>query len=494
MIRRDLFELVKKLTPTEKKWVRQHGIVYKKKGGNILLHLFNLIEKQTTYNEEQLKRQIPNLSNRKRELWNKIMLTLQMNETELTGVEGRRKLDFVVLLQKKKLFNQAYRMNLEMMEWCEDNEQVIYKTLCQGYFTGMLQYIKPHWVYGDEEKLRKEILENAERITINLQAYDFYSRVYEFEFKHEVLRNRETQNYAKHLLNLPNASLPVNKMSLHVQSYFLEARCRLYSVLRDSENSKKVAEDLLGRFQKRKLKKAIEISGYFDALLLIMPDCCKQKEYHQWDNYLKEYKRVLDKHFKDDVFGQGYYITQRLLYHYHTNQLTTSSKVLKETAKYCSEENHPAEILRQLEKELCVIYFYLKEYDKAWKISHHFFDNIKPDMFTDRQEFMRLFFLFIILEKKDWTYLITRIKQYEKFLKAKDKNLYAFDRAVVDFLKRMVMAGSARKEQIKNLDLLLVGITNLYSQDNIYVKEVMAQFDFRQWIINKKNAIQIGTT
>lgn len=481
----DVFDLIKSLTPGEKKAVRFHAFAYKKDGGNVLQKLFTLLDKQPTYDESVLKKKIPNLSNRKKELWYKIMLILQLTEEDLDAVNGRRKLDFVHILLKKRLFKQAYHMNQTAMNWCEENEQVVYKALVLGYFTSMAQYIKPGNVAQTMKTLQKEILENGERINVNMKAFDFYSTVYEAEIQNEIMRTTELQMKARELLKLPNAQLPIDKMSLHIKSYFLDAHSRVHGILRDYVSSKRIQEMILGHFVNHKIRNMVEAGVYYDGLLTIMYDCCMLGDYSSWANYLKEYKRIHDKYFIKDAGGLGYYHIQRLCYCYKANE-SLAKDFIKEAEEYLqSHDTKPEEVIRQLEKELCVISFVSGDFDKAWHYNTRFMQKIAKDLFEDRQEFMRTFFLFILLEKSDYYYLAVKIKQYAKFLSKKNKNLYAFDLLVLHFVRNMRSSMNNRLEQKKAFKEFAKGITNLLKSNDLYTSEILRVFDFRKWVDQK---------
>ena len=488
MKKKDLFDLIKSLTPAEKKLVRQHAFTYKKDGDNILHQLFTAIDKQPKYDETTIKKKTSNLSNRKKELWEKIMIVLQMSEQTIAQVAARRKLDFAHILIKKQLFNQAELLAEEVNKWSSENEQPYFKGMALQYLTNIVQQTHNTHMHSQANSLQKELIKNAEEITLTIQAYDFYLRVAQLDSDTNFIRDIKIHQEAEKFLSDKFIDLPVQKMSLMTATMYTDAKSTIYYILRNYQASVAIENEMEKKFLAHPLNTLLHKTAYRNFLINRINPLDHTNEYTTWEKTLTAYKQLIDTSFPNDLLSKASYYVFAFWYHYRFDKFKTAPHFIQETENFYTQFRNPEieKTFLLLQWNFVIAFFDLGDLDKAWLHCSQWINNTSNDVMPDVQEFMRLFFLFILLEKKEEAYLASRIKQYEKLIRTKNKSLYAFDMLVIAFIKKITKA-KGRIEQRDSWRWLLEEINNLSKAQDIYTIEVLSTFDFREWI--KRNKI-----
>lgn len=111
-----LFELIHSLTKSEK---RSFKLFAKRSGATNeakFIRLFDVLEKMSVYDEEAIKKRLPNISstqfaNLKSHLYSQILASLRLSNLKSDiDIELREQLDYIRVLYKKGLYNQSLRL------------------------------------------------------------------------------------------------------------------------------------------------------------------------------------------------------------------------------------------------------------------------------------------------------------------------------------------------------------------------------------------------
>ena len=479
-----LFDLIKTLTPSEKKLVMKYAFPYKKGGDSMLRKLFQLVDKQFKYDEKPLKEKIKNLPTRKLELWKKIMLVLQTNNNSIEIVKARRKFDFIHILASKQLFDQIPDMLEELKQWGIAYNQPYYTAIALQYESALQQSIYDQHAIEHMSPIRMQILETAEQIFLTAQVYEYYMRVAELDRSNQIIRDGSIIERAKKLEHDPLHYLPIDRMSLQSLCTYNDAKSTILFLQRKFIESFKVETISRRAFQAKKNKTVVDIYNYCTWLTNLMSVHAHLSDYVQWEEDVIALNDIVIEHFSDDLIRVSKANLFTFWFHYRKNKFKDAQHLIKTTEQYYRVNKNllAEEDVKFHEWNFVIAFFDMKDYDKSWKYCNEWINKTSADVMPQVQEFMRMFFLFILLEKKEWAYLTNRSKQYEKFIGTKDKTLYVFDILVIAFMKKMKSAKNLRGEQRKLWIWLLEEINKLYDSENLYTKEVLLVFDFREWI------------
>lgn len=126
----NLFELVKSLTGSEKRYFKIFASRHLTNGENLYLELFDWIDQQATYDKKQLKRdfkgssllkQLPVLKNY---LKKNILKSLRIFHTDIgTRREVNAMIDYSIILIKKRMYGMAQKMVKKAIKICWEQDQ-----------------------------------------------------------------------------------------------------------------------------------------------------------------------------------------------------------------------------------------------------------------------------------------------------------------------------------------------------------------------------------
>lgn len=482
----DVFKLIKSLTGMEKKFVMKYAFLYKKKGDNILLQLFRLMDAQNEYNEEEIKKKIKNIANRKQELWGKIMSVLQYRSTKIEMVNARRNLDFIHILASKQLFSQALGLIEEMKEWSTSNGQLYFYGLTLQYESGLAQYLYPQDYISRVPVISKQITQNAEDILLTCQVFEFYVRCSQQDRAGQFVRNNNVQSDAAALVRDAYYNLDTSRMSLRTLFMFLDTKSTIHYLLKEYEKCYEYADQARAAFLSKPLKSASDWNTYRTWLANIMQLHSNAKSYTRWKDDLNELEKVMNTHFTGDLLTQCKFHQYRFWYHYRFNKFKNARHVIAEAEDFYQKHKQKLTIDDRIYycEDFAIAFFDIGDFDKAWRYCHETIQIGKKNM-SDIYEFVIMFYLFILLEKREYDFLRSRLKQFSKFLADKDITAYAFEYLVFAFMKKNLGSIGSRKDRREHLKWLKEEINKLLEQGNVYTIEVMEMFDFVKWVDKK---------
>ena len=182
-----LFNLIKTLTKSEK---RNFKLYVNRIGGKEnakFIQLFDVIEKQTEYEEDQICKKIPSIkkaqiSNLKRHLYRQLLISLRLIHIQRNiDIEIREQLDFAKILYNKGLYLQSLklldRIKSIAMEYHQDSLHLeiieFEKYIESGYITRSMETRADNLTEESEKRIR--IIDTTNKLSnLSLKLYGLY--------------------------------------------------------------------------------------------------------------------------------------------------------------------------------------------------------------------------------------------------------------------------------------------------------------------------------
>ena len=185
-----LFRLIKTLTKPEKRHFRLYANRTMGNQERKFMVLFDLLDKQDTYDEQQVLKKLPGnttkarLSNLKRHLFKQLMTSLRLTYiNKQIDIEIREQLDFSRILYSKGLYMESFRLLERIKQIAIDHHQDILhleiiefqKLIESRHITRSRQVEKKMERLQEESTLRSRITQTAsEMINLNIQIHGYY--------------------------------------------------------------------------------------------------------------------------------------------------------------------------------------------------------------------------------------------------------------------------------------------------------------------------------
>lgn len=185
-----LFRLIKSLTKPEKRHFRLYANRTMGDRQRKFVVLFDLLDKQSDYNEELLLKKLPGATNKskltnvKRHLFKQLLTSLRLTYiNKLIDIEIREQLDFARVLYSKGLYMESLRI-LERTKGIavEHNQDILHleiiefqKLIESRHITRSRQVEKKVERLLEESTLRSRVTQTAsEMINLNIQIHGYY--------------------------------------------------------------------------------------------------------------------------------------------------------------------------------------------------------------------------------------------------------------------------------------------------------------------------------
>lgn len=223
-----LFQLVKTLTKAEKRHFKLY--VRRSSGQENLkfIQLFDLLDKQKTYNEEQIFSRAPSiskaqLSNLKRHLYQQLMISLRLiHKQRNKDIEIRENLDFAKILYNKGLYQQSVRL----LERTKDQADRYKQDKLQLEVIELEKYIESAYITRsiesraeklaiESEKLTKVIENNSRLSNLGLKLFGLYIRT---GHARNAKENQEIEDFFKK--QMPEIKL--DQLSFYEKLYYFQ--------------------------------------------------------------------------------------------------------------------------------------------------------------------------------------------------------------------------------------------------------------------------------
>lgn len=486
----DLFELIKALSKGERIFFRKYSAVFATNKDNKYMQLFEGIDKQEEYDETSLVKENRNiaygsqLSVTKNYLYNQLLDSIPTHHRS-ANIELRNQINKIEFLFDKGLYEQSLRELKKAKSYARTYE--LYHSLCELY-----QYWELPLALRTQnlDLLERSLREWSEEIKRqdNIQAYVKLS--FQLALLHSrqgMVREKEHQQKLKEIVHNvlmkdeSRALTFTSRVMFHnINGIYWET---MGSIREKHKHFKKVIE-LFDEHPEKIRIKALNYVARLNNYLLALSDLKKYDAMQECLDKMKESsflavtKLEKTRHFY-------YYYSNLLHYHFITGNFSASIELMPTIT---SEIKKHQDSLTVVEKTLLFInisnvFFCAKNYRQCIHWLNKIRNEIHSRNFPDVQATIHLLFLILHYEAGSGENLLVSLIKSDKNFFSKRKRLYLFEKILLTFFKRNIIAKTS-KTGLKEEYILLKKQMMRLAKDP-FEKNAFRYFDFFLWVDSK---------
>ncbi|MBI4930888.1 MAG: hypothetical protein HY841_09015 [Bacteroidetes bacterium] len=486
---KDLFDLIKSLTKTEKAYFKKYSCLHVRGEQNKYILLFDAIEKQKIYDEVELLRKfsgydfVRQFSVAKNYLYHQILNALRSYHHSIHSEVNELVYDAEILFEKE-LFNQSFKALNKAKQIAKEN-----------HLHGELIRIYQNWEWNfarnkhDMNWMKNVMQEEGEQLNL-LQNQKTYRELF-FKFSDYVtslgaIRDRKQLKPLEKIIHNKAFSNISFAKTINAKIGFLECHQLYHLIKGENKESLRFTSELI-KFQElfpAKIKH--NPISYITSLHNALTVCIIASQYKEMPIFLSKLERLSSEIKLLPHKASWFYVYHDGLLHYYNL-----------TGRFVSAIEKIPSILHELESS----YFMLKDWDKTslfsdiafsyfgvedFKKCIHWLNRIR-DKFPastppDYESFFRLFYLLVHYEAGNFNLLPYLIQSAYRFL-LKKQQLYKFETIMIHFFRNELPKTNTKKEIIIAFHKLNVKIIPLAK--DAFEKNAFIYFNYISWLESK---------
>lgn len=497
----ELFKLIKSLTKSEKRFFKLSSSL--QSGEKNYLKIFDFIEKQPCYDEEELKdyfkkeRFIQHLPSEKNHLYKLILKSLRSYYADQNvSSQLKQEIKNIEILYKKALYKECEKFLARAKRIAEQHEKFYYwfeliewekRLMEEAYESGKFD--------ADLDALISEESMVIDKLR-NLAEYQvLYSKInYIFRsggFTHNEQERQVVEEIANnHLIIGKNTAISSRASSI---CYYIKGLCAATNrQYKDSYVFFNKTKTILNN--NPKIKKDLG-KRYILTLAHLLKCYLQEKDFQSAQETLEEIKSLTsERSFKNlDLEVRLFTITnneQLKIYNLQgqfDKALDLIPEIEKTRAKYGEKINKEQEI--QFLYNIAYTYFGAGEFKKALFYLNQVLNDNEQNLRQDIYSFSRLFNLILHFELENYEFLEYIVKSTNRYLNKTERD-YKIEKVFVKQIKRLAKASDNHNKN-EVLDEIKQEISELL-QD--YQERVVLEFiNIEAWLISKTDDIDLST-
>lgn len=481
----ELFDLIKSLTPSEKRYFKLN--VSLQKGNKNYLKLFEALDSQKIFNEKELKIKykkenfVKNLTFTKNYLYKLIFRSLnsfyndKSIDAKLNNTLNRCRLMF-----NKVLFPEYFKTVRYGLEIARKYER----------FTSILEFLELERQLTKKEDIPKKnindiydeeinILEKIKNNNIYKRAISSLFRIYRME---GIVRNKFTEKHIDEILS-------ADEFKNERRALSVTAREKYYFALNIANEMKGKSEEAYFFNKKRfeHISKNKEIfqqflyDNYKDSFTSLIISAAHAGKFTEAENLIEKYKKEIKKSELNniDTIFIFYTVTivRAIFREEKKPELTDSIEKFLIHYKGKITINHYNYLYYLLVK----YFFVIGKFEDSLRLINHLFEMRTLKFTTHIEPYARMLNLLIHYELGNYKLLHYLIPTTIKYLKSKNK-LFNAESTVINFLKKVIRQSST--DDIQKSFLVLKDEIKILKKDK-YEKNIFQYLDLLKWV-NKK--------
>jgi hypothetical protein len=486
----ELFELIKSLSKTEKRYFKVYLENNSFTNEHIYLKLFDGINEQKEYNEDSIKHLLK--QNQQRKNFKKIKLNLSIiilkcldlyhSETAFESI-FKNQFKIIHILYQKGLYNQCrkniYRLKKQLLLY-ERNSEII--EICR--FEKRLPVYKKSTATAIC-LMEKEAINN---LNVEISIKNLSDKVFETIKINEHERDPENRKKYKTLLRSPLLNRKEIPASFRARYYYYNAFSFIYSVLNLQEECYRSRKIQLSMFKKHPQQVTQYPELHISSLHNFLISCFLTKRIKEYYIYLNEMKKMEEKYNK---MGNARLATS--IFVFAANHEFTSLGYLGQFERVYKLAPQLEEKLKQyadgvsIQIQLTLYYgvayafFGAGDYTKALVWINKIINHPKVELRHDIQSFARILNLIIHYEMGNTDFLDSTNRAAQRFINKRGR-LYKYESLILNFIKKIY--------SIRDRDTLVL-LFKLFKKQLLKLaaepseKSVFEEFDIYSWLESK---------
>ncbi|TAL58006.1 MAG: hypothetical protein EPN85_12650 [Bacteroidetes bacterium] len=485
----DLFELIKSLSQTEKRYFKRHCSLNMRRGKNNCLAVFDAVESQREYDEDKLKNkfrhekfitQFPVLKNY---LYEQILKSLRSYHRSIHS-EVKDLIRNAEILYEKGLYNRAKKYVLKAKEIARDHEmQWALLEISRIWEIKMAKKKHDmHWL--------KKIMEESGNEFELLKNTELYKNI---ELNMFVLYNIHGKERKKGYLAKMQKIIESKPMQNDKTALTFDSKLRFYNTYvlfmhgkGDTGQMDTYAKKIIALYQAHPHKIQTDLASYVAYLHNLFIATINEKKYSEAAAHLETMKRefLLSKNRSQKINHFYYYYSPLLVYYNLTGQFASAIQCIVSFKKQLEESESAMNMLEKtvLFANISVSYFGSGQYKNCIHWLNRLRDEVSLTIRPDFESFLRLFYIIVHYEVGNMDLLIPLIQSFYRYLKKKEQ-LYKFETVIIHFFRNELPETDNQKERIQAFQKLRNKLLPLAKDE--YEKNVFEYFDYISWLESK---------
>lgn len=497
-----LFDLIKSLTPEEEKKFKLNSSL--QQGDKNYIKLYNYIQKQDTYDEENVKQHFKNeifvqhFASEKNQLLHHILKSMRQHRQE-TSASARidEEIKNIQLLFNKSLYRQS-RKQLSLIKKMAYDYELFYSLLEIVELEKVLIDMEAH--FGDiNYKTIDELIDEENSIFQKIENYAAYevhlAKLNTLSSRLMIARSKEDVNEINTLIKeTKRISEKEGFLSNKAKIIFLFTIGLGHRLLNEMDEVNEVFSELIIEAENKPQIISEMPNYYIMAHGYLVRYCAIKKQYNDGFKVIDKLKSLsLNEMFKATdlqilIFTQSY-ITEMILYAYigqHDKAKNIIPYVIKGLDKYETKINN--EELVRIYHTISMVYFGVGEYNKALHWLNRIINTNYEDLRQDTIRISKLINLIIHFELGNDDLLSYIYKSSVRFFNQQEKQ-YRFESVFLDYFKKIAL--SKRDSKQKETYVRFKEELQKVFKDK-YEKNALEFFNFYAWLDSKIHNISFA--
>ncbi len=496
-----LIQLIRTLTPSEKRHFRLFAKRNQSTGDMLFLQLFDLLDKKTVYDEEYLLEKIPGLkkgqlANQKAHLMRQLLTSLRLlAQKRSEGIQIRETIDFARVLYDKGLYNQSLELLQKAKERALANqmsalamEALEFEKLIEGqYITRSLE--------GRAEALARQTNDLNRRLVHTGDFSNLSIKMYGLYLKNGFARNEADSDAAKAYYRENRPPHPYADLDFLGKIFYCQSQVWLYYICQEFISCFRYSQRWINLFEETPRMKSLYAPLYLKGLHNQLFSLFHNLHYERFLEALHFYEKLpAGLSFKHDPNVEGLYHMYRFIHlinkHYLEGTFSEGVVLIPELVRLIESNPYNWDNYRIMVfyYRIACLYFGAEDYDYALTFLNKIINKKVTSYRSDIQCFARILALLAHFELGNRALVEYQIKSVYRFLLHVEE-LQAVQKAIFHFLRQtQKTAPSEVLSEFKTLHKILLPL-----QKTPYESRPFLYLDIISWLEGKMEGTTIQT-
>ncbi|MEZ4886995.1 MAG: hypothetical protein R3E32_19855 [Chitinophagales bacterium] len=441
-----LFELVKSLTPAEKRYFKVFAQRHVKGEENNYVLLFNAIDKQDVYDEAQLLKKmrvqllVRHFSSEKNYLYKLILKAMNAYDLDKSvDAKIQELIGFTTFFRKKRLYQQALKQLDKAKKLAVKYERYFYLVNILHIETTIINYSHE---LRNQKRLKINQIE-MEAAFEKAQLYDEYKHLFDEVFwknnKGMYATNQEQKTYFEQKLQSPLLQNPCPLSDFRTQKLYYQILQICYVQTHQAQNGYDCAQKIVDLYESQTHFMTNEMDNYISMLGNTIVSCYQLGNLEAMYQVIQKLRAVPAQTFNQEVavFETSY--NAEIAYYNQKKDYKKIEELLigieQKLNRYGSRIKQPS--LMVWYYNMASLYFALTYYDKSLDWLNRFFDLYISGVREDTYNKAIFLNLFLHWELGNHRLLESLLRSASNYLLQK-KNVYSFEKQFLSFFKKLL--------------------------------------------------------
>jgi len=488
-----LFRLIKALTPAEKRYFK----IFVSKGSSAsdakFIKLFNLIDKQTDYDEAKILDQdkslkASQLSNLKAHLYRQILQSLNnYNPNNDIEIRIREILNHTNILYNRALYEQCWKMLEKGRQLAEANDK-------QRLLFEIIEFEKRLLTKLIRTDIKEQVLdlvkesESQQKKLQNINIFQNLSiRLYSFYLQLGFIRNSNDFEIVNRFLYSSLPAFKEENLTFDEKNYLYNSLVGYYLFIQDIERGYEYAKKWVDLFEQNPEMILAKLENYIKAIHNLLVAQSKLFKYHEFDKFSKKFELIseleglsLTNNIKLMLFK--YSSVHKINKFFMTGRFTEGSQIIPEISADLEKfedflDTHTVTIFHY---KFACMYFGDEDYSKTVFWLNKIINSKDVNIRSDIHGFARILNLISHWELGNTDLVDYYIRSTYRYL-IKKADFHLYQNYIFKFLRKLSgMLPEQLREAFIELKEKLLPLTN-----NTYEKRAFIYFDIISWLESK---------